>query len=775
MNEYVSGCSCIHFSGSQTLPPFYFHLLAVLEGELFCSSSSFHSDCYQIPGSKTVIFTSNGCQAFHLMLKPQFLLDHLNDTWFFTRKEVTLPETASRLLHLAVCQYAYQESLHEASNTFKKASVLCEILQILKDNTISADSQTPPSLFGQVVSYIEANYSKPLGQADTAAHFSITPQYLSRLMNLHAGKTFRKFLEDVRMQKAKAYLKYTQLPLDAVCDRTCLCKDAAVFSNTAADRESIPTTPSPFGTAVHTPIPEPVPKEKPLKEEPSSSLYAPCAARETTLDLNVRKPMPAFWNRLINLGYAPELKKLHTEKQLELLQKKIGFTYGRICRITDLIRWHNTDNRKLYNFTSVFSLLDVILQKGLLPFLELGNKVFLIQTTASNSLALDKMVDSIQYYDQLLELLPEFVRACINRYGQECFDRWKFEISYAFLESEEIENFRPSKYLEYFQKIYAVLRSYSPTCQIGGPGYNDWGGPDTLKHFLGMFARTQHSPDFFSAYLYMIDKTGPNRYAICKDPSAIKKRLNLLQEEVSRVFPGKKIWITEFNSNLSSRNHLNDLSYQASFLAKTFLDVFHSRIEAMGYYLLSDSPLRYSDSLDFLFGGWGLFSDTHIPKPSYYAYRMLSLLGSYLVKHTEHYILTQNSKGSFQLLVSHYAHPAEKYLQENIQKEDVSRNAGHLFMQVKNSVWRFHLLHIPSGKYLVKEYRISPDSCSLFQEWENMGFFTPSRQWELDDLYHLSMLAPKLSVLSVKEEEPLILECRQNQPGICLYLVELYS
>ena len=52
------------------------------------------------------------------------------------------------------------------------------------------------------------------------------------------------------------------------------------------------------------------------------------------------------------------------------------------------------------------------------------------------------------------------------------------------------------------------------------------------------------------------------------------------------MFPDTEIWVTEFNSNLSSRNSLNDSEYQAAYLAKedpSSADAL--RISAMGYYL----------------------------------------------------------------------------------------------------------------------------------------------------------------------------------------------
>lgn len=778
ITNYVLSCHQIKLSKPQVLQSLHFHLIAVLDGQMTCSytDTSISATCYQFTGTFPVYFDANNCTAIHLVLKPEFLLDFLKDSYFFTRNEITLSPEANTQLCQAIYHYASLKFSSKTTASFSKASILYEILQILKDNspTTTIHSNPPTAskkLFLEINSYIEEYSSSHITQADTAKRFQITPQYLSRIMNLYTGKTFRKYLTELRTKKANDYLLYTSLSQKNISEKTGLPLDSPFFQTVSRKNQDVSNLNFNLGTVIHSPEPKlaPVPMIPTPKKEASTESYY------LSFDMNKKKPLPMFWNKLINLGYASELGTLRIEQELKLLQEKIGFTYGRICRIKDLVYEHTVDNHKLYNYTAVFSLLDVVIRNGLYPFLELGNKVFMIQPTATNSLVLDEPLDSAQYYSELLNLLPDFLRACINRYGQECFDKWMFEVSYMFTDPEEITNFLFPNFVDYFQKIYSIIRSYSPHCKIGGPGFNNWESGDILHNYLSIFKHQKNIPDFFSAYLYSINKPEDNKYVICDDADIIKKRLQIFQAEVTKLYPGKKIWITEFNSNLSSRNYLNDLSYQATFLVKTFLDSLHSGIEAMGYYLLSDAPLRYSDTLEFLFGGWGLFTDTHIPKSSYYALRILSLLGNYLIKSSEKYILTENSNGSFQILINHYAHPAPKYLDENIKKEDILMENGQLFQSIPNRQYHFQFFHIPSGKYLIKEYHISEKMSNLFYEWEKIGFLNPTRQWELEDLYRLSTLSPKLSVQSVEENKPLSLECEQNTPEVCLYLIEQYS
>ena len=105
---------------------------------------------------------------------------------------------------------------------------------------------------------------------------------------------------------------------------------------------------------------------------------------------------------------------------------------------------NQADTGRIFKHTIVYTLLTTtavasvglvlyhIIQPGNLmknhmtPFLELGNKAFAIQKNSSASFYPEGNIDSRTYYKGLLEVLPDFIGTCINRYGQEYFDTWRF-------------------------------------------------------------------------------------------------------------------------------------------------------------------------------------------------------------------------------------------------------------------------------------------------------------------------------------------------------------
>ena len=335
--------------------------------------------------------------------------------------------------------------------------------------------------------------------------------------------------------------------------------------------------------------------------------------------IDPRQSFPKFWRTLINLGYAVNLRSQNLDSALNRTSNELNFRYARICRITDLISESRSGGRSFYDFSAVFSLLDSLEIRGIIPFLELGNKAFQIQETTDISLTPVSPVASKDYYQHLLDVLPHFLRACINHYGQENFDNWCFEISFMYTDDAERERFGIVQYAEMFRRIYLLIRSFSASCRIGGPGFNDWSDVSKIRQTIQLITSHGVTPDFFSAYSYPIQINSEGRSSLSDEDKMSFERIRRFTEIARQMVPGCEIWITEFNSNLSSRNYLNDSVYQAVYIIKLILEVCALKINALAYYLLSDTPLRYLDSLEFLFGGWGLITDNDIPKPSFQA------------------------------------------------------------------------------------------------------------------------------------------------------------
>lgn len=743
----ITSCERRALSAPASFRSSSFHVLLVQQGALEISygKERFTAVLSCFYTKQEITFTPSGITEYVLLRLDPCSVYALTDRESLFRKPVTtFPGRAGRLLEDCVLEAATEAEGAQEAGSLAGMSLVLRMLRILQE--LAGDAPVLPEplvmlsahrsvLYQSLLSFIRSRCEEDLSLSETAERFSVTPQYLGRFLKETRGRTFRQLLFDARDARKRILAGLRE---DASSDEA-PGELLSLLSDTDAAHGSDPA---------HT--------------------------HTVRAVLDPRRAMPQYFRRLINLGYARNLRILDMDSALDYVQSEIGFACGRICRITDLIRTITIRGNSYYDFSAVFPLLDSLIVRGITPFLELGNKSLLIQETTSISYAPVSPTDSKEYYQNLLSILPEFARACINHYGQSSFDEWYFEISYMYTSDEERESFGLIQYAGMFRKIYHVLRSFSSKCRIGGPGFNDWSDRSRIRQMVRLMSSHGVVPDFFSAYIYPMRSDDSGTMHLSGDVDEGLTRIKVFADVVRSAHPDREIWITEFNSNLSSRNYLNDLPYQAAYIARMMLGTLPLGIAGIGYYLLSDAPLRYLDSLDFLFGGWGLITDRGLPKPSFHAFRIMDKLGHYLIRDAGSCLITANSRGSFQILVYRYQHPREEYLYRNVEKEDLA--LPHSVFENAGSD-RFELIieNVLRGTYIVKDYRISRRHTDLFSVWEELDFLYPPTTATLEELRLKSALVPHIQIRRLNEGDPFKMDLDLNGTELRLITVELYA
>ena len=752
----VAACSGRRLSGSALWKSPAWNLFLVTKGSLTVRAGdrSYEETLLALrTGEELRLASEEGCEFDLLEFDPSALLSlpRGRDLLGSVITGTQLAETER--IRITDLTARFRESVRESPDRpLAACAYALMILDILSAHAASADpfaeetAQLPErrqALVRPILAYMAEHGDEELSQAGTAARFGITPQYLGRLLKEAAGATFRECLGRIRdetaaVRAASEVLRTAppDLPGEALPEETSGGEDRG-----AAARAGVPGE----GGGFH----------------------------EIHVNLAPKNELRRHWRKLINLGYAVNLRNLEIDATLAKVQREAGFEYGRICRITDLIAVGRVGNRTFHDYSPVFALLDRLMAAGITPFLELGNKAFLIQETTEINYNPLSPVDTRKYFSELLQILPGFLRACVNHYGQENFDRWYFEISYMYTDSQEKESFGLLQYVRTFRRIRSIIRGFSDRCRVGGPGFNDWSSKEKVTQAVRLLASDDAQPDFFSAYIYPMEIEDGTVF-LPEDPDTAKMRASLFADTVLRYCPGTEIWITEFNSNLSSRNFLNDSCFQAAFLAKMVLDTYSLPITAIGYYLLSDAPLRYLDSLDFMFGGWGLFTDAGIPKASWQTYRMLSNLGHYIVLETDRCLVTANSRGSVRILLCRYCHPAGKYRRSNVERDDLSVPEA-VFTDLGSDRYSVRIDNILKGVYILKEYRVNRRSGNLIAKWKEYGYLYPGDTATAAELSAASELIPVPRIHLQKQDRPFETEVVLTGSEVCLISLELYT
>ena len=116
-----------------------------------------------------------------------------------------------------------------------------------------------------------------------------------------------------------------------------------------------------------------------------------------------------------------------------------------------------------------------------------------------------------------------------------------------------------------------------------------------------------------------------------------------------------------------------------------------------------------------LHGGFGLINMHGIRKPSYHAYRFLSMLGDEILTVSENHILTKQDQ-AYQLLVWNYCHYTDAFAKGD--RSNLSLTGRDAIFERK---WEHITIHIPlDGRYRLTEYFLN-ESTSALHNWIKHG------------------------------------------------------
>lgn len=717
---------------------------------------------------------------------PLMLLDILDEGIFLKTSayfSYDHPLTQCFLRYTKACTAA-----GSSSDAQKAMNILPLIAELAKPDSAgiplqeNATGVKQAQFIGRVISYIHENFRDNLSLNQMADEFQVTPQYFASCFKKYTGSTFLKYLQNLRCRKGCLYLAFTALTAEQASERVRYKEPEILENEYKAHLSEFPAAkeilrPAPVGSFVsekRLPFllselsgqPAENSSDAPA-DSPRKELLPECAAADILKARNYQH----VWKSLINLGYATEFHGSEILKQISRAKKDFKFQYGRICRLMDLIVC-TSESEERYDYTMAFRILDFMIEKDILPFIELSNKLFRIQLDSLQNIPKNTAHNFDDYFKRIVRIMPGFIRACINRYGISCFRQWRFEFSYSEDDFKELsENVTFFKYVQYFRQIGNIIKHYSPDTLLGAPGFNRLVMPRRLNDVLDIFSSNQALPDFITLYYYPVDVSGSS-ISISPDENLFEKRIRPLADLIHAQYPDMEIWITEFNSNMSSRNFLNDSDYQSNFLIHNMSEAIDCGVAAVAYYQLSDILLRYSDNLDFLFGGWGLITDRGIPKPSWHALHFLSLLGKQLLYRDKDCMITCNNNRQFQCLLHHYQHIRPEISKRNVSYREFEYPEA-IFTPVPAKNITIEIQHALPGTYLIKKYLISGNSGNVLHEWKKTGYMNLSGKHEVSAVAKCSELLPELSTQAAGKGQSLSFSLELKNHDIYMLLIDL--
>ena len=331
----------------------------------------------------------------------------------------------------------------------------------------------------------------------------------------------------------------------------------------------------------------------------------------------------------------------------------------------------------VYTYAYVDKVFDAILDAGARPFVELG---FMPRELARDTETLfwwKAHGSPPTHMGAWVELVTTTVRHWIDRYGLDEVRQWPFEV---WNEPNLVPHFWTGTRSEYFALYEATaraLKAIDPALRVGGPSssvfvadarydgeYHDKSveaataeadDPDALpwkpvwiNELIAFCAERDLPLDFLSTHLYptdfAFDTQGVGR-PISRNRDATRDDLLHLRELLAASpFPDAEVHVTEWSTSPSSRDHMHDTLFAATYITRAFLQC-QDLADSIAYWTFTDVFEEGGGGIGPFHGGFGFVNEQGLHKPTFHAMAMLNRLGSRILAQHEHGVLTATADG----------------------------------------------------------------------------------------------------------------------------------
>jgi xylan 1,4-beta-xylosidase len=662
-----------------------------------------------------------------------------------------------------------------------------------------------------ILNYIHSNYHDPLTLDEVARVHFISVPYLSKIFKKQTGKTFSKYLNEIRLAHAVNELTNSNKSM------TRIALDNGFPTITAFNRsfnEKYDIKPGEYRRNMvvkeETEKNEDFSNENNNNKEMSESLlelrkylHSKELVKELTVPENrdeIRSVVTIksentdsilkYWNKVINIGLAKDLLNSAMQEQIHLMQSDIGFTYARIWGLlSEDMQVENRFGESIsYHFAITNHLLDFLIKNKLKPFIEFGPKPKLISKTVGQAIFVENA--SERSLEDWKKLIRAFLLHCSERYGIEEVETWYFEIwrkppamqnEGDFFDNLKKNNLQHAshfkEYFNEFSEFKKVIKEIVPMAKVGGCGLSIDLEGDKFDLLLEQWKLEEIQPDFLSVYLYPIeinqDKTSIKNLQ-STNTNYIKNKLIQVRKTLKKTgFKDLELNVTEWNISVSNRNYLHDSCFKAAYLIRNITEIINqNQVNMLGYWLFSDISSDFRDTKHLLHGGAGLVTKSGIKKPSYHAFVLLKQLGNILVAKGDHYIVTKKSGDRYQVLCFNYKHfNYSYYLQPEgstgiYEQYDIFENKDPLNITLE-------IQGINNGKYRVKEFRLNRHHGSVLDEWLEFGAVDEMMADEVSYLRKICVPNMKVEFASV-ENQSIVLKGELEPHEVRLFELNLF-
>lgn len=620
----------------------------------------------------------------------------------------------------------------------------------------------------KMMDYVWANFRDPLKLRQVARFMNMSDASCSRFFKKTTGYYFEKYLKKLRISQAMADIccgsrKITQIALGVGF--------SSVPGFNRAFLEFYGAAPGLYRKEWQMRAPENVSLKAGTTSEISIEvlrqyLLEKKVGEQKKIDITVLAGQGRAWkksvNRAVNMGDFWELRDDKLKKQLIQQKQRLGFEYVRMYNLfgehTELRNGHDCEN---LNFDGIDGIMDFLVAQGLKPLIEINEKPKIISKTIQTIFVYERKKPAFLSVEEKLEVLERFIRHMERRYGHENVEQWIFEYWYDY--DINSKNIRADTYILEFCKVSSLIHRLLPAARLGGGGF---GLNDVLfTYFFQGFAQKKCIPDFISIYFYPyghVNESGELELFQTIDdewtgePSRVKQWMNedgwildcvvsarhfnrkiddltaLMERYFGRRLP---VFVTEWNSSLSSRNYFND-SCQKAGAAVNFLMEVSDHVDLLTWFLGSDLSMRCLDNRQMFAGIHGLVNKDGIPKPVFYGFEFFNRLGAFRLARGEGYCVTEDGRGNYQVLYSGICKKPGPVTVIDDESALDAENISALF-QKNGREFCLSISGLEAGTYIICKYSVNGKYNNVLAEWNKIQSLDMIHQEEIDYLTNI--------------------------------------
>ncbi|WP_425330877.1 GH39 family glycosyl hydrolase [Anaerosalibacter bizertensis] len=668
----------------------------------------------------------------------------------------------------------------------------------------------------RIADYVNGNIDKKITLKEIAEKEHISYYYLSHFIKDKIGMSFQEYLNYMRLNRAVIMLKNTNNSITEI-------SNDSGFSNISffnkIFKENYNCTPTEYRKQIKDMYIEDrifgmnkkQNRSRSYLDVDRNSVFKKLFSNLKPIDNNIKSKeieyididvnsrgelLSDYWKRLITFGRASEGLRSSWQEQLKEVQKDIGFEYIRFHGIfSDDMMIVNRDEKGniIYNWSYVNELFDFFMEIDIKPFVELGFMPTEFKSSDDKIFWWEGNISQPKDINLWTDLVVNFIKYCINRYGLKEVESWYFEV----WNEADLENIfwigDKEDYFKFYKETVLAIKSVSEKLKVGGPSitYQTIQDKPWLEEFLEYNNENNIPLDFVSLHIYpelyrpredvqeMASKARQGEISwdtiynwwrnqkIYYDKDHVYNVLELANNKINKIMGyNPEVHITEWNASAFGRNLIHDTCFVSNFIIDNILKC-NGKSDSLGYWTFTDIMEEEKVAISEFHGNFGLISKSGLKKPSYFAYYLLSKLGKEIVKKGNEYIVTKDGD-DIQILLYNYAYFDEFFLRGDTSLL-TNTDRYSIYEDKKSKEVKISILGL-KGSYKITSYKLNRENGSSFDEWIKMGAPENMTYEELEYLKGRSQ--PKITVDCIEADESHKLEAYVPVHGTELILLE---